>query len=140
MEAKEKISEFIRLFIKSLISNSVPLEDKNRLARIQDKIMSLNRGKELESAGSMQNVQQVHEISKPEENLLQKTIMEKETNIPMELPYPFLPPSRPKISPQSRNRQFPIPLQKNLLLHWEKSCQKLLRQFKTFQNLHFQDP
>jgi len=112
MEAKEIGSEFIRLFIKSLISNSVPLEDKNRLARIQDKIISLNRGKGLDNESLMQNVQQVHEISKPEENLLQKTIMEKETNIPIELSYPFLPPSRPKISLPSRNRQFPIPLQK----------------------------
>lgn len=115
MEVQENRIEFIRLFIKYIIAHSLPLEDKKRLARIQNKIISLEgeiRPFQVNAAqeNKQQETRQLREVK--QQNVLQKTIMAREKSAPIEFPYPFnKPPSRLRI-PINKNQQMPIPLRR----------------------------
>jgi hypothetical protein len=111
MEVQEIRTEFMRLFIRSVIAHSLPLEDRSRLARIQEKLLSFQEEKRAAAVSFaeknlVQETQQVREIM-PKENVLQKTIMAKEKRVPMELPYPFIPPSGPR-TPLNKTQQIPM--------------------------------
>ena len=115
MEVQENRVEFIKLFIKYIIAHSLPLEDKKRLARIQNKTISLEQGirpfqVNAAQENKQQETRQVREVK--QQNVLQKTVMAREKVVPIEFPYPFnKPPSRPRM-PINKNQQTPIPLRR----------------------------
>lgn len=95
MKAQEIRTDFIKLFVKKVIGLSVPLEDKRRLISIQNKAYSsyqeiTSMEMNLVQENKIQEAKQGQEVK--QENVMHKTIMEKEKINPLELPYPFISP------------------------------------------------